>query len=114
MTFEFDGVLGLGLASLAVDPEFSQGPSSSQKSWGAWCWVDTTSGSLRLLWANVQAVPSLRFQFCWDPNRSVAAFRNGLTEQTFGYFLSRSDKAWLGTPGAVVWLVQSLQSQLPC
>ena len=23
MTFEFDGVLGLGLASLAVDPEFS-------------------------------------------------------------------------------------------
>ena len=26
MTFEFDGVLGLGLASLAVDPEFSRGP----------------------------------------------------------------------------------------
>lgn len=28
MTFEFDGVLGLGLASLAVDPEFSRSPSS--------------------------------------------------------------------------------------
>ena len=26
MTFEFDGVLGLGLASLAVDPEFSAEP----------------------------------------------------------------------------------------
>jgi len=26
MTFEFDGVLGLGLASLAVDPEFSADP----------------------------------------------------------------------------------------
>ena len=26
MTLEFDGVLGLGLASLAVDPEFSADP----------------------------------------------------------------------------------------
>ena len=48
MTFEFDGVLGLGLASLAVDPEFS------------------FFGQMSKL--------------------------NGLKEQTFGYFLSRSDK----------------------
>eukprot|EP00434_Breviolum_minutum_P027440 symbB.v1.2.024260.t1/scaffold2277.1/size96038/3 len=48
MTFEFDGVLGLGLASLAVDPEFS------------------FFGQMSNL--------------------------NGLKEQTFGYFLSRSDK----------------------
>ncbi|CAJ1352513.1 unnamed protein product [Effrenium voratum] len=48
MTFEFDGVLGLGLASLAVDPEFSFFGQMSKM--------------------------------------------NGLTEQTFGYFLSRSDK----------------------
>lgn len=47
MTFEFDGVLGLGLASLAVDPEFS------------------FFGQMAKL--------------------------NGLKEQTFGYFLSRSD-----------------------
>mmetsp|Transcript_3432 Transcript_3432/g.6018 ORF Transcript_3432/g.6018 Transcript_3432/m.6018 type:complete len:442 (-) Transcript_3432:31-1356(-) len=47
MTFEFDGVLGLGLASLAVDPEFS------------------FFGQMSKL--------------------------NGLKEQTFGYFLSRSD-----------------------
>ena len=34
MTFEFDGVLGLGLASLAVDPEFSVDPSrAALKSW---------------------------------------------------------------------------------